>query len=102
MNRSVAKTVSYSRRVCDSDAVNAVFVVQSVCGNHTGKRSVNDSLMELLLLVSTMRRHNAAKITAVLPYYAYARQVREEPLTRPEVRHRTGRCGHVYPFQRRM
>lgn len=49
-----------------------VFVVQSLCS------PVNDHLMELLILVDALRRSSARMITAVLPYFAYARQDRQD------------------------
>jgi ribose-phosphate pyrophosphokinase len=50
-----------------------VFVVQSLCKAPNGN-SVNDSLMELLLMIDALKRASAARITAVIPYYGYAKQ----------------------------
>ncbi len=52
-----------------------VFLIQSICATDTA--SVNDSLVELYLLIRTMKRSSAATITAVIPYYGYARQDRK-------------------------
>ena len=48
-----------------------VFIVQSTC------KPVNDSLMELLIMIDACRRASAGRITAVIPYFGYARQDRK-------------------------
>ena len=48
-----------------------VFLIQSTCN------PVNDSLMELLVMIDACKRASAGRITAVIPYFGYARQDRK-------------------------
>ena len=48
-----------------------VFVIQSTC------QPVNDHLMEMLIMIDALRRASAGRITAVMPYFGYARQDRK-------------------------
>ncbi len=56
-----------------------IFIVQPTCN------SVNDNLMEVLIMIDAFRRASASRITVVLPYYGYARQDKKvkprEPVT---------------------
>ena len=52
-------------------AARDVFVVQSTC------MPVNDNLMELLIMIDALKRASAGRITAVIPYFGYARQDRK-------------------------
>ena len=54
-----------------------VFIVQSTC------TPVNDSLMELMIMIDAARRSSADRITAVIPYYGYARQDRKSASRTP-------------------
>ena len=68
-------SVSIGESVRESD----VFVVQSTCD------PVNNNLMELLIMIDALKRASAARITAVIPYFGYARQDRKaksrDPIT---------------------
>jgi ribose-phosphate pyrophosphokinase len=59
--------VRLNENVRGSDA----FVIQSTC------TPVNDNIMQLLLLIDALKRASAERITAVIPYYGYARQDRK-------------------------
>lgn len=65
--------IDESVRGCD------VFVIQSTC------TPVNDNLVELLVMIDALRRASAGRITAVIPYFGYARQDRKarprDPIT---------------------
>ena len=49
-----------------------VYLIQSTCP------PVNTTLMELLIMIDSCKRASAARVTAVLPYYGYARQDRKD------------------------
>ena len=54
-----------------------VFIVQST------STPVNDSLMELMIMIDAARRSSATRITAVIPYFGYARQDRKSASRTP-------------------
>ena len=60
-------SISVSETVRGAD----VFIVQSTC------KPVNDNLMELLVMIDAMKRASAGRVTAVIPYFGYARQDRK-------------------------
>ena len=69
----ISVNINETVRGCD------VFVVQST------NNPVNDNLMELLIMIDALKRASAGRITAVIPYYGYARQDRKakarDPIT---------------------
>lgn len=69
----ISVNISETVRGCD------VFVIQST------NSPVNDNLMELLIMIDALRRASAGRVTAVIPYYGYARQDRKakarDPIT---------------------
>lgn len=57
--------------LCESVRGSDCFIIQSTCC------PVNNTLMELLIMIDAVKRASAARITAVLPYFGYARQDRK-------------------------
>jgi len=69
-----------------------VFVVQPTCA------PTNDNLMELLMLLDALKRSSASRVTAVIPYFGYARQDRRPrsarvPISAKVVADMIGECG---------
>lgn len=68
-----------------------VFLIQPTCP------PVNDNLMELLIMIDSCKRASAARVTAVIPYYGYARQDRKDegrtPITAKLVANMIARAG---------
>jgi ribose-phosphate pyrophosphokinase len=68
-----------------------VFLIQPTC------QPVNDNLMELLIMIDSCKRASAARVTAVIPYFGYARQDRKDegrvPITAKLVANLIGRSG---------
>ena len=56
-----------------------IFIIQSTCA------PTNDNLMELIVMIDAMRRASAGRITAVVPYFGYARQDRRLQIGRAHV-----------------
>ncbi|AGF48123.1 ribose-phosphate pyrophosphokinase [Candidatus Kinetoplastibacterium oncopeltii TCC290E] len=56
-----------------------IFVIQSTCA------PTNDNLMELMVIVDALRRSSVSRISAVLPYFGYARQDRRSRLSRVSI-----------------
>lgn len=57
--------------ICENVRGEDVFVIQSTCS------PTNDNLMELLIMLDALRRGSARRVTAVMPYFGYARQDRK-------------------------
>lgn len=59
-------------KIIDNIRGQDIYIVQSICS------PPNEALMELLIMIDAARRASAARITAVLPFYGYARQDRKD------------------------
>lgn len=54
-----------------------IFVIHPTCGNESNGTNVNQAVMELLLMIHTLKLSSARRVIAVIPHYGYARQDRK-------------------------
>jgi len=54
------------------------FIIQSTCSNKDLGISVNDSIIELIIMIDALRRGSAKYVNVVIPYYGYSRQDRKD------------------------
>lgn len=74
LSESLVRTFSDGEirvEICENVRGRDAYIVQSTCA------PTNNHLMELLIMMDALKRASAAKITAVIPYYGYARQDRK-------------------------
>ena len=86
LSRSIAKHLGMALVECEIRRFGDGEIFVEVCENLRGEdvfvvqptsSPANDTLMELLIVIDTLRRSSARRITAVIPYYGYARQDRK-------------------------
>jgi len=64
-NGETSVTIGTSVRGCD------VYIIQPICSSTTGN-TLNDNLMELLIMIDAVKLASASRVTAVIPYFGYA------------------------------
>ena len=65
-------------KILDNVREKDVFIVQPTCNPPDGRGDVNQSIMELLIMIDAFKRASAGRITAVVPYYAYGRSDKKD------------------------
>ncbi|HET9682247.1 MAG TPA: ribose-phosphate pyrophosphokinase [Candidatus Limnocylindrales bacterium] len=65
-------------KILDNVREKDVFIVQPTCNPSDGRGDVNQSIMELLIMIDAFKRASAGRITAVVPYYGYGRSDKKD------------------------
>ena len=65
-------------RILDNARQRDVYIIQPTCRRADGRGTVNESIMELLIMIDAFKRASAGRITAVVPYYSYGRSDKKD------------------------